>query len=81
MSDVTPNDIPARVAVLEEIARQTRETMADLRTDLRQSFADLRAEIRDLRSESRSDYRWQMGLMLGGFGALLGVVAHGFHWI
>ena len=44
-------------------------------------LAEIKADLRDLRSESRSDYRWQMGLMLGGFGALLGVVAHGFHWI
>ena len=70
MSDITPNDIPARVAVLEEIAASTKTILAEIKADLR-----------DLRSESRSDYRWQMGLMLGGFGALLGVVAHGFHWI
>lgn len=58
-----------RLAVLEEIASSTKAILADIRAD-----------IRDLRSESRSDYRWQMGLMLGGIGAMLGVMAHGFHW-
>lgn len=70
MPDIASNDIPARVAVLEEIAASTKTILAEIKADLR-----------DLRSESRSDYRWQMGLMLGGFGALLGVVAHGFKWL
>lgn len=70
MSDIASNDIPARVAVLEEIASTTKTMLAEIKADLR-----------DLRSESRSDYRWQMGLMLGGFGALLGAMAHGFHWL
>ena len=56
--------------MLEEIAASTKTILAEIKADLR-----------DLRSESRSDYRWQMGLMLGGFGALLGVVAHGFKWL
>jgi hypothetical protein len=36
----------------------------------------------------RSDLRWILGLMISGFGAtlagfatLLGVMAHGFHWL
>ena len=70
MPDIASNDIPARVAVLEEIASSTKTMLAEIKADLR-----------DLRSESRSDYRWQMGLMLGGFGALLGAMAHGFHWL
>src|SRR5262245_22943776 len=29
----------------------------------------------------RTDFRWLLGIMLGGFGALLGVMARGFHWL
>jgi hypothetical protein len=31
--------------------------------------------------EQRSDFRWLLGMMLGTTGALLGVMAHGFHWL
>lgn len=78
------NDIPERVAVLEQIARETHETLGNLRTefrDLRTEFRDLRSEFRDLRSDVRSDFRWLLGIMLGSQGALLAVLAHGFHWL
>ena len=106
MSDITPNDLSDRVAVLEEIASSTKQGLADLRTEMRQGFAemrtemrqgfaemrtemrDMRSEMRDIRTEHRSDYRWLLGIMLGGFvttiggfAAMLGVMAHGFHWI
>jgi hypothetical protein len=32
-------------------------------------------------AEQRSHFRWLLGIMLGGFGAMLGVMAHGFHWL
>lgn len=39
-------------------------------------------------SERRRNFRWLLGLMLGGFGmtasgfaSLLVVLAHGFHWL
>jgi hypothetical protein len=41
-----------------------------------------------LATDQRSDFRWLVGIvlggfsvMLGGFGAMLGVMAHGFHWL
>ncbi len=46
------------------------------------------AELRMLSAEHRSDFRRLLGGMLAGFatmlgayGALLGVMAHGFHWL
>lgn len=84
MSDITPNDLSQRVAVLEEIASSTKQVLAEIRIEMR----ELRSEMRDLRNEHRSDYRWLLGIMLGefvttigGFAAMLGVMAHGFHWI
>jgi hypothetical protein len=32
-------------------------------------------------TDQRADFRWLLGVMLGGFGAMLGVMAHGFHWL
>jgi hypothetical protein len=76
MSD-TATDIPPRVAVLEEIARNTL-----------QALIDIRAEMREMRRESRADYRWLLGIMLAGFAmtttgfaGILAVMAHGFHWL
>jgi hypothetical protein len=89
--DDAPNDLPARVAVLEHIAKETGESIADLHTEMRQGFAmraemrqgfaDLRTEMRLIRTDARSDFRWMLGIMLGGSGALLGIMAHGFHWL
>ena len=31
--------------------------------------------------EQRADFRWLLGLILAQTGALLGVMAHGFHWL
>ncbi len=85
-----PDDpgVEARVAVLEQIAKDTRDSIADMRTEMRQGFAGMRTEMRDIRTEmvdlrrdARSDYRWLLGLMIGGLAALLGVMAHGFSWL
>jgi hypothetical protein len=57
---------------------------AALAADLRSVAADQRA----LAAEHRADFRWLLGVMLAGFttllgafGAMLGVMAHGFHWL
>lgn len=56
-------------------------TPNEIASATKQILTDMRADIHDLRSESRSDYRWLMGMLIGGFTALLGVIAHGFHWL
>jgi hypothetical protein len=71
------DDLPSRVAVLEQIARETHEAIMDLRAEMRA----LRGELAALRAEARADYRWLLGITLGGVGALLAVMAHGFHWL
>jgi hypothetical protein len=67
----------ARVAVLEHIAQTTAAGIERLERRL-----DL------LAADQRADYRWLLGIMLGGFATmlagfagLLGVMAHGFHWL
>jgi len=41
------NDIPARVAVLEQIAKDTRDILVEMRADMRET----RAEMRGLRAD------------------------------
>ena len=69
-----PADMESRVAVLEQIARTTAIPLERIERRM-----DMRAA--ELRAEHRSDFRWLLGIMLGGFGALLGAMAHGFHWL
>ena len=50
--------------------------------------SEFRGAIDRLTTEHRADFRWLVGIMLAGFGTLigmmaglLGVMAHGFHWL
>ena len=72
-----PSDMESRVAVLEQIARTTAAGLE--RLERRFDTVDQRMD--SFMREQRADFRWLMGIMLGGFGALLGIVAHGFHWL
>ena len=69
-----PTDMESRVAVLEQSARATTASLERIERRMDMNAAELRAE-------HRSDFRWLLGTMLGGFGALLGAMAHGFHWL
>ena len=79
-----PADMESRVAVLEQIARMT--TAGPERIERRMDVQS--AELRALAAEHRADFRWLPGVILGGFammlgafGTMLGVMAHGFHWL
>lgn len=60
----------ARVAVLEQIARSTEKLLE--RMDARMT------RIEDRQSR---DLRWLVGLGLAATFAILGAMAHGFHWL
>ena len=71
-----PSDMESRVAVLEQIARTMAASLE--RIDRRFDAIDRRFEVIDRRfdtlsAEHRSDFRWLLGVMLGGFAAMLGV--------
>jgi hypothetical protein len=34
-----------------------------------------------LQADQRSDFRWLLGVGLGGFGAMFGLIAHAQHWL
>jgi hypothetical protein len=67
------DDIPSRVAVLEQIAREVRDGL--LRID--QRLDRIEDKIDKLNSRIWTNFYW----MLGAFAALLGVMAHGFRWL
>jgi hypothetical protein len=82
--DRYPADMESRAAVLEEIARSTAMTLA--RIERRLDVVDQRFDV--LAASQRADFRWLVGIMFGGFSAtiagfatMLGVMAHGFHWL
>ena len=68
MPDPT-NDVLRRLAVLEEIPKNTKATLE--RIDRR---------LDTIETNQRTDFRWLLGIILGGYVGLLGVMAHGFHW-
>ena len=72
-----PGDMEARVAVLEQIARTTAASLERIERRL-----DLAA------AAQRNDFRWLLGMLvaatgttLAAFLGLLGMMAHGFHWL
>lgn len=68
------DDIPTRVAVLEQIAKNTEATLSDIRDEMRAGF-------RLLIERQDRDFRYFIVLYLSGMAILLGVMAHGFKWI
>ncbi len=67
----------SRLAALEQIARTSTAALERMERRLDQISA-----------EQRADFRGLLGIMLAGFGTmiglfagLLGVIAHGFHWL
>jgi hypothetical protein len=83
-----PADMESRVAILEQIARATTDSLARIERRLDGMDDRMQRRFDALVAEHRADFRWLLGVMLsgfaavlGGFGAVLGVMAHGFHWL
>ena len=92
-----PIEMETRVAILEHIAQTTMDTLARIERrfdlidrrfeaiDRRFEAIDRRFEVVDRRMDA--NFRWLLGVMLAGWGSVLGVLgamfglmAHGFHW-
>ena len=63
------SDLPARVAVLEQIAKDTRDTLKEMKDDLR-----------GIRDKQERDFRLGIIFTGGAALALAGLMAKGFHW-
>lgn len=67
---IYPNSIDTRVALLEQSIAHINETLLRIEQD-----------TKEFRREVKSDFRWVIGLMIAFGSGVLGVMAHGFHWI
>jgi hypothetical protein len=78
------DDLPSRVAVLEQIARNTDATLARIET----RFDRIDTRLDRIDGRMADDFKFLVRLiftlgvvMLGGFAAVLGVIARAQHWI
>lgn len=49
-------------------------------TRVETSMENLTRTMVELQKDLKSDFRWLLGLMIGGYGSLLMLMAHGFKW-
>jgi hypothetical protein len=70
----------ARVAVLEEIARNTAKVLERIEANI--SRLEERFDKRMIRLEDRQsgDFKWLLGTQLGIATFIFATLAHGFHW-
>jgi hypothetical protein len=68
-------------AGFSEIRAEMRAGFSDIRAETHVSFGDIRTELREMRREHRNDTWRVLTVYLASFAALLGVMAHGFHWL
>jgi hypothetical protein len=73
-----------RLKLLEHHVTTTAATLE--RMEKRLDRIDTRMDT--IEANQRSDFRWLVGIMLGGFAMTIGgfagtlaVIAHGFHWL
>jgi uncharacterized membrane protein YjjP (DUF1212 family) len=77
----------ARVAVLERIAKETRDPLVrlDRRFDdvdrrFEKRFDDVDSRLDRLQERPSSDFRWVVLFALGALSFMFATMAHGFHW-
>lgn len=64
------DDLAPRVAVLEQIAKDTQGVLKEIKDDLRA-----------MRTSQERDFRLLFGAIITVTLGLAGLMAHGFHWI
>jgi hypothetical protein len=67
----------ARVAVLEQIAKDTEEILVEMKQDIR----DIRGELTDIRKDQKTDFRLLFGALISVALGQSYLMAHGFHWL
>jgi hypothetical protein len=60
----------ARVAVLEQIAKNTEKVLDQMHAD-----------VRELRADQKTDFRILFGALIVATLGLAGLMARGFHWL
>jgi len=84
----------ARLAVLEQIAKDTKEALVEIRQDgremrqefrrefdnIRKDFENARKDFESVRKDARGDFRLLFGAIITVALGLAGLMARGFHW-
>jgi hypothetical protein len=70
----------ARVAVLEQIAADTRETLRDIKDHLLRVEESHTGDFRRLEEHQRGDFRLLLSAGAAATIGLAALMAHGFHW-
>ncbi len=66
---------------LRQIQADLKQLDTGIHADMKQLDGGIRADMRQLQGDARADFRWLLGVVLGASAGLLGVMAHGFHWL
>jgi hypothetical protein len=69
------------VAVLEQIAIDTKDILVEMKLDIREMRQEFKQDIKDLRSDQETDFRIVFGALIAAAVGLAGLMAHGFHWL
>lgn len=72
-----PVHMETRVALLEQSVVHINQTLLEIKQDMK----EFRMDMKEFRRDVKSDHRWILGLMIAFGTGLMGVMAHGFHWI
>jgi hypothetical protein len=82
-----PASMEARVAVLEQIAADTKETLRDIKEHLlrleeghKADFRRLEDDFRRVEEHQRGDFRLLLSAGAAATIGLAALMAHGFHW-
>jgi hypothetical protein len=74
--------------LIDEQGSRLERRIEEQGSRLERRVDDLGRRVDDVAKEHHADFRWLFGIIIGlfatmiaGFSALLGVVAHGFHWL
>jgi hypothetical protein len=70
----------ARVAVLEQIAADTRETLREIKEHLLRMEENHKTDFRRLEEHQRGDFRLLLSAGAAATIGLAALMAHGFHW-
>lgn len=49
-------------------------------TRVETALENLSSNVTEIRRDIKTDFRWLLGITVGGFAGLFSLMAHGFHW-
>jgi hypothetical protein len=69
------------IAFQADVDRRFTAFQADVDRRFLTFQSEMNSRLIALQADQRSDFRWLLGVGLGGFGAMFGLIAHAQHWL